>query len=525
MLTRFLNLDNPKTEKIIQRILEILPGLLTWSLILSPIWLGLIFPSLVIYILTLLSVYWTYLGIKHFRGLYIGYKKYQHELKVDWMKECQKLTQNWDNLPDKATLPDGLDFIVHFLLIPLCNEPYEVIKNTIEGVFSQTFPLRQILLIFTIEENNSQRIINDINNIVGERKNLLNDLLIFVHPAGIPGEAKGAGGANRTWGAKHAVEKIKKQGADIKNYIFSTIDGDHVMHPQYLARLTHLYLTTDKRNNHFYSTAVHLFSNNYWRVPTIMRIEASSVTLASLSNWVSAIPDTKESFSAYSSSLQTLIDANYWDVSLGIDDTVFFWRAFFTRNGDFKGVCHFIPYSADAVEGTSYLNSYKSLYKQLLRWGWGVVVFPLSIKGFMKNPSIPLSKKILLIYTQIRNKTILISTVFLITFGFRILTTANKYVKQTVFAYSLPYSISLMLSSIFLLIIPITYIKIKIVGGIPKELPLWRKLLFLLEGPMIVINLLTFSFIPFLDAQTRMMFGKKMKDLYFTPKIASNTNK
>ncbi|KKT82967.1 MAG: hypothetical protein UW82_C0051G0011, partial [candidate division WWE3 bacterium GW2011_GWC2_44_9] len=47
-----------------------------------------------------------------------------------------------------------------------------------------------------------------------------------------------------------------------------------------------------------------------------------------------------------------------------------------------------------------------------------------------------------------------------------------------------------------------------------------RKIIFLLEGPLVVINLLTFSFFPFLDAQTRMMFGKKMKDLYFTPKMS-----
>lgn len=409
--------------------------------------------------------------------------------------------------------------MVHFLLIPTYNEPADVIKNSINSVFTQTFPHKQILLVCAVEEKHAARVLADIDAAIGNRKQDLYGFYAFVHPVGIEGEAKGAGGANRTWGAKHAVEELKKQNVEIKNFIFSTIDGDHVIHPQYLSRLTHLYLSTDKRNNHFYSTAVHLFSNNYWQVPTFMRIEASSVTLATLSNWISGIPQTRETFSAYSSSLQTLIDANYWDVAIGIDDTVFYWRAFFVRNGEFTGVCHYIPYSADAVEGTSYFNSYKSLYKQLLRWGWGVVVFPLSIKGFVKHKKIPFSKKLLWIYTQLKNKTLLISMVFLVTFGFYILTATNKYVKQSNFAYSLPYAISVMLSSILILIVPITYLKIKIVGGIPKNLPLWRKALFFLEGPLIVVNLLTFSFLPFLEAQTRMMLGKKMKDLYFTPKM------
>lgn len=509
-----------KHDAILQRILEIIPGLLTWGLILSPIWLGLLFPELVIYMLTFLAVYWAYLAVKHFRGLYIGYRKHKAELQVDWWDKCQKLQADWEKLPDKTTLPKDLKSIVHFLLIPTCNEPADVIKNSIDSVFAQTMPHNQILLVCAVEEKNSQRILRDIDSALGDRKKELYGFYSFVHPAGIVGEAKGVGGANRTWGAKHAVEELKQQNADIKNFIFSTIDGDHVMHPQYLARLTHLYLSTDKRNNHFYSTAVHLFSNNYWKVPTVMRIEASSVTLGTLSNWISGIPQTRETFSAYGASLQTLIDADYWDVVLGIDDTVFFWRAFFARNGEFTGVCHYIPYSADAVEGTSYVNSYKSLYKQLLRWGWGVIVFPLSVKGFIKHRTIPLSKKVLWIYTQIKNKTLLVSIVFLITFGFYILTVANKYVKQSNFAYSLPYSISIMLSAILILIVPITYIKIKIVGGIPKNLPIWRKAMYLLEGPLIVINLLTFSFFPFIDAQTRMMFGKKMKDLYFTPKMA-----
>jgi len=514
------NQKNTRSDVILQRVLEIIPGVLTWGLILSPVWLGILHPELVIYILTFLSVYWAYLAAKHFRGLYIGYKKHKAELAVDWWEECLKLRNTWENLPDKETLPNNLNSTIHFLLIPTCNEPADVIKNSIDSIFAQTIPHKQILLVCAVEEKNSPRILRDIDTAIGDRKKDLYGFYAFIHPVGIVGEAIGVGGANRTWAAKHAVAELVRQNVTMKDFIFNTIDGDHVLHPQYLARLTHLYLSTNKRNNHFYSTAVHLFSNNYWKVPTVMRIEASSVTLATLSNWISGMPQTRETFSAYGSSLQTLIDADYWDVVLGIDDTVFYWRAFFVRDGDFTGLCHYIPYSADAVEGTSYFNSYKSLYKQLLRWGWGVIVFPLSVKGFIKHKKIPFGKKLLWIYTQLRNKTLLVSIVFLVTFGFYILTATNKYVKQSNFAYSLPYAISIMLSSILVLIVPITMLKIKIVGGIPKSLPWWRKIMFLMEGPLIVINLLTFSFFPFLEAQTRMLLGKKMKDLYFTPKMA-----
>jgi hypothetical protein len=44
-----------KHDKKVQRFLEIVPGILTWSLILSPIWVGLLFPKAII--LNILTVY------------------------------------------------------------------------------------------------------------------------------------------------------------------------------------------------------------------------------------------------------------------------------------------------------------------------------------------------------------------------------------------------------------------------------------------------------------------------------------
>ncbi|PIS22729.1 hypothetical protein COT50_00365, partial [candidate division WWE3 bacterium CG08_land_8_20_14_0_20_41_10] len=138
---------NNRNDAMLQRVLEIIPGVLTWGLIFSPIWLGILYPELVIYLLTFLSVYWAYLAVKHFRGLYIGYKKHKAELAVDWWEECLKLSTDWEKLPDPPTLPENLNSTVHFLLIPTCNEPADVIKNSIDSIFGQTMPHSQILLV------------------------------------------------------------------------------------------------------------------------------------------------------------------------------------------------------------------------------------------------------------------------------------------------------------------------------------------------------------------------------------------
>lgn len=506
-----------KHDRLVHRLLEMSLGAMTWLLLTSPIWLGIFHPRIIVYMLTLFTVYWSYLAARHSIGLIAGYQKYKKELTVDWKKEFDEL--DFSSLPDPRTQPESKDALRHFLLIPAVNEPEHVLRDSIDSIFNQTFPSKKITLVYSIEERYAVETEKTVREIVGDRVKDLERLLIFVHPRGIEGEAVGAAAANRTWGAKHAVSQLQSEGADIRNYIFSTIDADHVLNPQYISRLSVLYLNTDRRDNHYYSTAVHLFNNNLWRVPVMMRIEANAVTMGSLSDWSATKGALKDSFSSYSSSLQTLIDANYWDVALGVDDTIFYWRAFFVRDGDFDGVPHYIPYSADAVEGKNYIDSHIALYRQLLRWGWGAIDFPLSIMEFMKNKRIPFGKKMGWMFKHIERRVILINIVFLITFGFGLVTLVNPYVKQSNFAYSLPDIMSIILTITLVFLIPATYYRMKLVSPMPKNWNIFRKIFVFLEGPLIMLNLLTYSFFPWVQAQTKMLLGHKMKDLYHTPKV------
>jgi hypothetical protein len=507
-----------KHDKKIHRFLESVPGVLTWTLLLSPIWLGIIYPAAVVYMLTLFTVYWSFLSFRHSIGLYVGYRRYKKEMNTDWMAKCKKL--DFSQLPDKPTLPSSLRHIKHLILIPMVNEPERVIKDTLEALTKQTFPIDQFVIAITIEERGQKEVLERINNIRPQVEPLVHKFFTYVHPAGIPGEAIGAGAANRSWGAKHAVEDLTNAGENLRDYVFTTIDADHVLDPQYMARLTHSYLSADCRDHHYYSTAVYLFNNNLWRVPPMMRIEANAVTLGCLSDWVVTNHSVKDTFSSYSLSLQTLIDADYWDVSLGVDDTIIYWRAFFVRNGEFDGIPHYIPFSADAVEGKNFVHSHIALYKQLLRWGWGAIDFPLSVKEFMKNSKISFSKKVSWLFKHLEKRVVLVNTVFMITFGFSLVTLVNPYVKQSNFAYSLPKIMSLILTLTLVCILPGTIFRLKFSAPMPANWPLWKRFFVIfIEGPLIIINLLTYSFFPWIEAQTRMLLGKKMKDLYHTPKV------
>jgi len=98
-------------EKKVTRFLEILPGFLTWGLLLSPIWLGILYPQLIICFLTFLTIFWFYLGIKFIFGAFKGYKKYQAELIVKWDKEVMKL--DFKKLPEPDLLPENVSELKH----------------------------------------------------------------------------------------------------------------------------------------------------------------------------------------------------------------------------------------------------------------------------------------------------------------------------------------------------------------------------------------------------------------------------
>lgn len=506
-----------KFDRQVNRFFEIFPGFLTWLLLLSPIWLGLIAPKILIFYITFLTVYWFYLAAKLAFGIVIGYGRHKKEMATDWSAELRAL--DFNSLPERSTLPASFESLKYFILVPIFNEEIQVLQDSLDGLLSQTYNLSKITLVYAIEEKYADRVKADLDNILSNHRNKFDQVMYFVHPAGIAGEAIGVAGANRTWGGKHAVEALKSQGVNIRDYVFLTFDSDSVLSPQFLTRLAVLYYTNDRRDNKFFSTAVHLFDNNLWEVPFMMRIEANMVTLGSLADWIFTSKKVKDTFSCYAVSLQTLIDADFWDVQVGVDDTIFYWRAFLARDGEFEGAEHYIPYSADAVMSDTYAKSHVSMYRQLLRWGWGVISMPISMTAFLKSKTIPFGIKFHWFVKHIETKVLMITVVFLITFGISLVTLINPFARQLNLVYSLPNLMSLIMSVTMVFLLPVTIYRLKIIKPMPKEWSIFKKFFVLLEGPLIILNLFTYSFLPWIEAQTRLMFGKRMKDLYHTPKV------
>ncbi len=506
---------NPKDP--LDRFLMFVPGFTSWVMILMPIWLGFLAPRAAAFLLTFIAVYWVYLAFAHAVGLVRGYLIFKKETAIDWYKKCEEL--NFDDLPNKESLPDSLKNTKHLILIPTVKESFAILKDTFRALVNSNYPKENILVVVSTEEIGEAEVTEALDQVRKEYGDKLPRIMQFIHPRGIPGEIVGVASPNRKWGAVHAVEALKKEGEDIKNYIFTTYDSDWLLHKEFLPRLTYAYLTDGKRFNRFYETVVHLFSNNVWSVPILSRIESHNITLGMLSNWTSS-PLYKESFSCYSCALDTLVAADYWDTTM-IDDTVFYWRALYARRGDFSSEKFYIPIYGDATGGTSYLNAHKNLYKQLVRWGWGSVTSVIAMKYMVKTlrRETNIEDKVLWVFSKLERHLLLRTSVFLITFGFSLVTLVNVTFRNSSTVYALPNVLSLILTLTLISFIPVGYVKYKLYeDSRPGGWNLWKKILVYLEGPIIMINLLTFSFIPWLYAETRMMFGEMPKVTFYTPK-------
>ncbi|NIT03724.1 glycosyltransferase [Candidatus Saccharibacteria bacterium] len=490
-----------KHEDKFHRFFEMVPGLLTWGVLLSPVWLGRIAPQVVVFFLTFLAIFWVYRAFIHLVGVVVGYRRYNRESKVDWLSEIQNL---W-----------GFEHLKHLVIIPAVSESYEVLEGTFSSIADQDYPQDKIFVAFSVEEKNAKRILKDVKKIKKKFGKRLGTVWTFVHPRGLPGEAVGAA-SNRTWAAKRAVEKIKELGFETDDFLMTTLDADMRFHPQFLARLSRAFLTDPERKNKFFQTAVYLFDNNLWDVPPLMRIQANSITLAVLSSWVIE-PDRKDTWSCYSVPLTTLMETGYWDTSLGVDDTPFYWRTLIKKEGNFEGHHFYVPVYADAVQDEGFIKTHVSQYKQLLRWGWGVITFPIAMKGFLTT-KMSLSLKLSKLYHLLEQYTIWRTVTFLITFGFLLLTLANPDIRLTSAGYRLPKITGVILTTAFIFLVPLTFLRSKISSNIPSGWPWWKRVWAWVEGPLVILNLLTYTFIPYIDAETRLMLGKRL-EFWPTPKV------
>ncbi len=508
--------DMPKFQR---RFFEMVPGIIVWTLLLLPISFAIMKwdVAMVIYI-SFLVAYWFFRTVKFVIGGYIGIKRMKESINTDWVGKIEEL-----NSPK-------MDNLRYIYLCPVYSESLDILEPSFEAWAKSDIGAEKMDVVMAMEERKKDFQVENFNKLKEKYGYKFGSMRYYVHPSNIPGEIVGVKGANINWAARNLVKDLEREGKDISDYLLITCDSDLRPHPKYLSAVTYKYLTVDDPDYTFYASAIHTFNNNIWSVPPIIRTQSNMLTLVVMHMWVLdrvlEIPFvnekvyTRDTFSSYIVNLNTLKEVEFWDPEIPNDDTAFYWNSILRTKGRFKNQEVYIPTYNDAVENETFLKSHVSFYKQQYRWGWGIINYPISLAVMSTDKDdFPIRRKIALLKMMFEYLWFL-TIVFVLTFGLNIMGWLNPSYQYSIFSYNLPRILSYVFTLVMLSNIAIVIYRRKITP-VPEGWKWWRHILDFLETYLITVNMLTFSFIPYVQAITEMMLGrgKFKRNFYITEKV------
>jgi len=475
-----------------RRALEILPGFVSWSLILFPVWGSFVVPTLVAYYVIAFAVYWLYRSatlavlsvIAHFRVKAVS--------AFDWLADLKK------------QFPDSWDSIHHIIVIPTYKEPITTLERTLTALSKQSYPLKKMHIMVSFEEREGKAAREKASQLKKTFGDTFGSLLTTFHPD-IEGEIKGKS-SNTCWGAKQAKhELVDVRGIPIEQITITSEDADAMFHHHYFCNLTYEFLSTDKPFNKIWQGGI-VFYNNIWSVPAPVRVLASVFSVTQL--YILMRKDRLVNFSTYSTSLKHVHDIGYWDTDVIPEDYRLFFKSYFAKEGDFEVQPIFLPIFADAAEADGTISTLKNQYEQLKRWAWGVSDDAYIIRQYILADKIPFWDKTIRISKVIEDHFLWPVNWFAITVSAILPPLLNDTFSRTVLGKTLPQVTSLLLTMSL-----VSFIVIFVVDAInrpprPNKYNPLSYILQPLEFLLLPVVGFFFSALPGIDAHTRLMLGK-----------------
>lgn len=475
-----------------RRALEILPGFVSWSLILFPFWGSFLVPTLVAYYVITFAVYWLY------RSLTLAVLSVMAHFKV-------KAASAFDWLADiKTRFPTKWNSLQHLIIVPTYKEPISTLERTLTALSKQSYPLKNIhiMMSFEVREGDAAKV--KATALESKFKNTFGSLMTTFHPD-IMGEIKGKS-SNTCWGAKQAKAiLVDERKYPIEQITITSEDADALFHHHYFSAITYEFLTTTKPYNTIWQGGI-VFYNNIWKVPAPVRVLASIFSVTQL--YILMRKDRLVNFSTYTTTLKHVHDIGYWDTDVIPEDYRLFFKSYFAKDGNFEVQPIFLPIFADAAEADGTWNTLKNQYEQLKRWAWGVSDDAYIIRAYVLAQKIPFWDKTIRISKVIEDHFLWPVNWFAITVSAILPPLLNENFSRTVLGKTLPQVTSLLLTLSLVSMVAIFIVDAMNRPPRPNKYNPLSYILQPLEFLLLPIVGFFFSALPGIDAHTRLMLGK-----------------
>lgn len=506
-----------------QRLLEMAPGLASWTVLASMLTLGLLRPVLAAALVIAFNLYWLLRLAHSTLFLVLSYALLRAERGVDWRARLHPLTpenapaprlsrwlhaRRWDALRAASETPLDPAEVYHVVLIPIARETADIVEPGLESLRAQDFPTQRILVMLAVEARAPADAQRDAETLAARYRPHFLDMQVVLHPDHVPGEAR-VKGANASCAARAAAALLRARGIPFDRVTASCFDADTVVPTHYFSCLTYHYCMQPDRTRASYQP-IPVYHNNIWTAPGFARVLEVGSSFFQLIE--STNPDTLVTFSSHSMSFQALVEVGYWPVDMISDDSAIFWKAYLHYEGDYRVVPMYTTLSMDVVSERDWLQTLRGLYKQKRRWAWGVENFPLIVRGFFHSRRIPLREKLAHTLKMFEAHLAWATWGFMLTlFNWLPGLFAGREFSSTVMYFTAPRISGLIFNLAGLAFIATIVLSQLLLPRPPTRRPILLRIRHAAEWLLVPVITLFFSAIPALDAQTRLMLGRRME--------------
>jgi hypothetical protein len=538
--------------RLVQRALEIVPGVVTWTLILLPIALSFRFPEVVAWFVLSFDFYWFYKALMLSGSVVVSYVRMRDVMAIDWRERAFTLADlpgrrdELDRLiPAVRTRIDELraagrsdavaggrrelarlraerreverllarrgepipdpNHLWHVALIPTYTEPFEKLSQTVGALAATDYPRDRLMVAIITRESDTRGRENvaRLRELYGDRFAHFFHILDPLEPGIVVGKSSAM-----AYGGRWLYRELLRLGFDPREVVVTDLDSDYRVHPQYFAYVTCTFLTDPDRYRRLYQP-VPMFHNNLWDVPVPVRLVAIGATHVQM--WRSLTPEKLVSFSSYSVSLQTVHEVDYWATDAIPEDSRFYWKSFFRYSGEFQAIPMFIPMYGDAVRARSYPRTLVQQYLQIRRWAWGVTDIPYYIKNAFAHSEIPRGVRMRRLFDLWLEHINWAIAPFVILFGSNMPLLLKPDFAQTTLGQNLPLYAAWLLTGAFCCLLVLIYVEERIAPPRPADWRWRHRFQSWVQWILLPLVGLVFSNLPALDAQTRLMTGRYLE--------------
>ena len=543
------------------RMLEILPGALSYTMILLLFVLSFISPIVGSYYLLLIIATTLVKAVGVVYRTVQGYNATKRADKVDWHKRLsdfedphgsyeklmlvksrefefdehvenlkmisvgKDLVISEKELDDNGKTPKIVfpkpNEIYHAVIMVAYNEGLDTLIPTVEAVKKSSFPNERTIFVFGYEERGGEAMRENAKILTEKFKDDFCQFIPVMHPKDLKDEIQGKG-PNLNYAAGELINYVKKAKIPIENVIVTSLDSDNKMSKWYLDYVAYQFIVHPNRQKLSYQP-VSLFTNNIWDAPAPMRIIAIS---NSFFNIISSMRShTLKNFASHSQPLLALSQMGFWSKKTIVEDGHQYWRSLFYFHGDYEVLPIHVAIYQDAVMEETFLKTLKAQFIQLRRWDYGasdvayvgVRLFSKDRKSIGKMSFMPLFAKFMRL---LEGHVTLAAISPMVAFGGWVPKLLNARSKDLL-AFNLPNTISLIQIFASVGLMTTILFSLKMLPPRPKNIRKPKIVMILQWILMPVVAIVYQSFTAFYS-QTRLMTGNYMEKFDVTKKVVKN---